>query len=77
MVCRVVGNKVILEKFSTEVIQKAFAELEDIAHSLELDRVRINTLILDVRSVKLGFEALVDVGIIVLANFGTVIKEYH
>ena len=41
MVCRVVGNKVILEKFSTEVIQKAFAELEEIVPSLELDRVRV------------------------------------
>ncbi len=41
MVCRVVGNKVILEKFSTAVIQKAFAELEEIVPSLELDRVRV------------------------------------
>jgi len=41
MVCRVVGNKVILEKFSIDSIQKAFAELGEIAPSLELDTVKV------------------------------------
>jgi|YelNatPaOPRAMG01_1025707.scaffolds.fasta_scaffold171929_1 AbrB family looped-hinge helix DNA binding protein len=41
MVCRVVGDKVILEKFSVEAIHKAFAELEEIAPSLELDTVKV------------------------------------
>jgi len=41
MVCRVFGNKVILEKFSIDSIQKAFAELEEIAPSLELDTVKV------------------------------------
>jgi len=41
MVCRVVGNKIILEKFSIDSIHKAFAELEDIAPSLELDIMEV------------------------------------
>lgn len=41
MVCRVVGNKVILEKFSIDSIRKAFADLEEIAPSLELDTVKV------------------------------------
>ena len=41
MVCRVVGNKVILERFSIESIQRAFAELEEVAPSLELDTVKV------------------------------------
>ena len=41
IVCRVVGNKVILEKFSTDSIRKAFAELEETAPSLELDTVKV------------------------------------
>ena len=41
MVCRVVGNKVILERFSIESIQRAFADLEEIAPSLELDTVKV------------------------------------
>ncbi len=41
MVCRVVGNKVILERFSMESIQRAFADLEEIAPSLELDTVKV------------------------------------
>jgi bifunctional DNA-binding transcriptional regulator/antitoxin component of YhaV-PrlF toxin-antitoxin module len=40
MVCRVVGNRIILEKFSMEMIHKAFAELEEIVPSLELDTVK-------------------------------------
>lgn len=40
MVCRVVGNRIILEKFSMEAIYKAFAELEEIAPSLEFDTVK-------------------------------------
>ena len=41
IVCRVVGNKVILERFSIESIQKAFADLEEIAPSLEVDTVKV------------------------------------
>ncbi|MCD6089752.1 AbrB/MazE/SpoVT family DNA-binding domain-containing protein [Candidatus Bathyarchaeota archaeon] len=41
VVCRVVGNKVILERFSIESIQKAFADLEEIAPSLEVDTVEV------------------------------------
>jgi AbrB family looped-hinge helix DNA binding protein len=37
MVCRVVGNRIILEKFSIEAISKAFAELEEIAPSLDTE----------------------------------------
>jgi len=37
VLCRVVGNRVILERFSVEAIEKAFAELEEITPSLELD----------------------------------------
>lgn len=40
MVCRIVGSKVILERFSIDSAQKAFAELEEIAPSLELDTVK-------------------------------------
>jgi len=41
MVCRVVGGKVILEKFSVDSIHKAFADLEEIAPSLEFDTVKV------------------------------------
>ena len=41
VVCRVIGNKVILERFSIESIQKAFADLEEIAPSLEVDMVKV------------------------------------
>jgi len=41
MVCRVAGNKIILEKFSSDSIHKAFAELEDVAPSLELDVLEV------------------------------------
>ena len=41
IVCRVVGNKVILERFSIDSIHKAFAELEEMAPSLELDTVKV------------------------------------
>jgi len=41
MVCRVVGNKVILERFSMESIRRAFSDLEEIAPSLELDTVKV------------------------------------
>lgn len=41
MVCRVVGNKIMLEKFSIDLIRKAFVELEEIAPSLELDTVKV------------------------------------
>lgn len=39
MVCRVVGNRIILERFSVEAISKAFAELEEIAPSLDTEEV--------------------------------------
>ena len=41
VVCRVIGNKVILERFSIESIQKAFADLEEIAPSLEVDTMEV------------------------------------
>jgi len=41
VVCRAVRNKVILEKFSVESIERAFAELEKAASSLELDTVKV------------------------------------
>jgi len=41
MVCRMVGNKIILEKFSLNSIHKAFAELEETVPSLDLDTVKI------------------------------------
>ena len=41
VVCRVVGNKVILERFSIESIHRAFAELEEIIPSLEVDTVKV------------------------------------
>ena len=37
MACRVVGNKIVLEKFSRDSIRKAFSELEELAPSLDLD----------------------------------------
>jgi ribosomal protein S7 len=36
-----VGNKIVLERFSTDSIQKAFEELEEIAPNIELDTVKI------------------------------------
>lgn len=41
MVCRVVGNKVMLEKFSVASVHRAFTELEEIVPSLELDTVKV------------------------------------
>ena len=41
IVCRVIGNRIILEKFSLDSIHKAFAELEELAPSLDLDTVEI------------------------------------
>jgi len=41
MLCRVVGNRIILERFSVEAISKAFSELEEIAPSLEFDREEV------------------------------------
>lgn len=37
LVCRVIGNRIILEKFSLDSIRKAFDELEDLVPSLDLD----------------------------------------
>lgn len=39
LVCRVVGDKVILERFSIDSIYDAFEELEEIAPTLEFDTV--------------------------------------
>ena len=45
VVCKAVGNKAILEnileKFSIESIQRTFAELEEVAPSLEFDTFRV------------------------------------
>jgi hypothetical protein len=41
MTCGVIGNKVVLEKYSAEAIRKAFAELEEIALSLEVNTVDV------------------------------------
>ena len=41
VVCRVIGNKVILERFSIESIRRAFAELEEIIPSLEVNTVKV------------------------------------
>jgi bifunctional DNA-binding transcriptional regulator/antitoxin component of YhaV-PrlF toxin-antitoxin module len=41
MTCGVIGNKVVLENYSGEAIRKAFAELGDIAPSLEVDTVNV------------------------------------
>ena len=37
LVCRVVGNRILLEKFSPDSIRKAFGELEELTPSLDLD----------------------------------------
>jgi AbrB family looped-hinge helix DNA binding protein len=39
LVCRVVGDKIILQKFDVESIHKAFTELGEIAPSLEIDTI--------------------------------------
>ncbi|MEM3070789.1 MAG: AbrB/MazE/SpoVT family DNA-binding domain-containing protein [Candidatus Bathyarchaeia archaeon] len=41
LVCRIVGKRLVLEKFDAASVQRAFAELEDIAPSLELDAVKV------------------------------------
>jgi len=37
----VIGNKAILERFSIESIRRAFAELEEIIPSLEVNTVKV------------------------------------
>jgi len=37
LVCRVVGDRIILEKFSRDSIRRAFVELEKLAPSLDAD----------------------------------------
>ena len=37
LVCRVVGDRIILEKFSRDSIRRAFVELEELAPSLDAD----------------------------------------
>lgn len=39
LVCRVIGGRIILEKFSPDRVHEAFTRLEEIAPSLDLDRV--------------------------------------
>jgi len=41
MVCRVVGDRLVLEKYSVESARKAFAELEEMVPSIELDAVKV------------------------------------
>jgi hypothetical protein len=43
MVCRVVGVRLYLEKLSMEDIHKVFSELEEVAPSLELDTVEVES----------------------------------
>lgn len=42
LICRVVGRKIILERFSIEEIRKTFEELEKIAPGLDLDTVEVS-----------------------------------
>ena len=37
LVCRVVGNRIVLEKFSRDSIRRAFVELEGLAPGLDVD----------------------------------------
>ena len=37
VVCRIIGSGIILEKFAVDLIDRAFAEPEEVAPSLELD----------------------------------------
>ena len=41
LVCRVVGNRVILERLSVERVHEAFSRLEELAPSLDLDVVEV------------------------------------
>jgi len=41
LVCRVVGSRIAIERFSESRIQEAFSRLEDIAPSLDLDVVDV------------------------------------
>jgi len=41
LVCRVVGSKIVLERFSVDVIHRAFEELKEIAPSLDLDTIKV------------------------------------
>lgn len=41
MVCRVVGNRLVLEKFNVDSVRKAFDELEEMVPSLDLDTVKV------------------------------------
>ena len=41
LVCRVIGNRVILERFSIDRVQEAFSRLEEMAPSLDLDIVEV------------------------------------
>lgn len=41
MVCRVIGSRIILERFSLDRAHEAFTRLEETAPSLDLDRVEV------------------------------------
>ena len=41
IICRVIGSRIILERFSLESISKAFIELEEAAPSLDIDTVKV------------------------------------
>jgi AbrB family looped-hinge helix DNA binding protein len=43
IICRVVGNRVILEKFSIDSIHKAFMELAEKAPDIDLDREEVES----------------------------------
>lgn len=41
IICRIVGEKIVLEKFSSDFIYRAFNDLEEIAPSLDFDSVSV------------------------------------
>ncbi|MEM2742139.1 MAG: AbrB/MazE/SpoVT family DNA-binding domain-containing protein [Nitrososphaeria archaeon] len=41
LVCRVVGNRIVLERFFINSIKNIFEELEEIVPSIELDTVKV------------------------------------
>ncbi|MEM2593504.1 MAG: AbrB/MazE/SpoVT family DNA-binding domain-containing protein [Candidatus Bathyarchaeia archaeon] len=41
LVCRVIGGRIILERFSSDKAHEAFTRLEEIAPSLDLDRAEV------------------------------------
>lgn len=41
LVCRVIGTRVILERFSVDRVEEAFSRLEETAPSLDLDVIEV------------------------------------